>query len=48
MLGLYSLTSLKIHFMFKHWNEVEDTELTEESNLQNTETRSIQLAPREK
>lgn len=43
MLGLFSLLSLKMHFVFQHWYEVEDKELTKGNNLQNTEFCSIQL-----
>lgn len=35
MLGLFSLTSLKMHFIFKHCHEVEDKERTKEKYLQN-------------
>lgn len=48
MLGLLSVTSLKMHFIFKHWHEVEDKKLTKGSNLQSTEPSSIQLALRRK
>lgn len=48
MLGIFFLVSFKMHFIFKHWHEVEDKELTKESNLQNTKLYSIQSAPRQK